>query len=395
MLFRRSLRTLKFERWKERSLLFFFFFFKGRRLYCIRTGDEPLLIIDIWLQCLPQAVLFIQRSCTSLTWVSVIPTSPSAWSIETLVYFSLCLVAARAEIKRQRFSKTVTRRNTAAAALSVRHTFGVRHNGKKSNLFPFLLRQAVCELACGINVCLCLVVKDSGWIFLFFLWLSVKEIKADLTQDVTSDSLESMILSKSVTMKQTYHTGNTMFLGVQCLKSIIDYSTRKKSCLFYVLSLFNDNNVSIKSLESCIGKAGKKCDFPLEMKSEVSKCLWTTTKCRFLLFLFCKLKSSVFLGFLSSAGERYSTVHCSVWTSNDWEKKASRNCIRECLWGFARWLPVKQNNSALVYNTVDHAPGSETEEKKKKSHALQRLKDENSNQIILVSRAHTNKTHHP
>lgn len=54
----------------------------------------------------------------------------------------------------------------------------------------------------------------------------------------------------------------------------------------------------------------------------------------------------------------------SVWTSNDEGPKADRNCIRECLCGFARWLPVKQNNSASVYNTVDHALGRATERKK-------------------------------
>lgn len=47
-----------------------------------------------------------------------------------------------------------------------------------------------------------------------FLLLSVEKIKADLTQVVTSDSLEWRILNKSVTVKQTYQTGNTMFSEV-------------------------------------------------------------------------------------------------------------------------------------------------------------------------------------
>lgn len=39
--------------------------------------------------------------------------------------------------------------------------------------------------------------------------------------------------------------------------------------------------------------------------------------------------------------------------------------------------------------------GESEREREKESHALQRLKDENANQIILVSQAHTKKAQHP
>lgn len=70
----------------------------------------------------------------------------------------------------------------------------------------------------------------------------------------------------------------------------------------------------------------------------------------------CEEKPSIFLEWQCCAR--------SVWTSNDGGAKADRNCIRECLWGFARWLPLKQNNSTSVYNTVDHALGRAMERKK-------------------------------
>lgn len=53
-------------------------------------------------------------------------------------------------------------------------------------------------------------------------------------------------------------------------------------------------------------------------------------------------------------------------TSNVWEKKAEAALGIICE-VFARWLPVKQNNLALVCRAVDHALGRKKEKKTSKT----------------------------
>lgn len=177
-----------------------------------------------------------------------------------------------------------------------------------------------------------------------FLWLSVNEIKADLNQDAASDSLLEFI--------QICGRAKKCPLLYFCSSPWNHPPKKKKKEIKFLYCAAALNSLKTNQMSPAA--------FDTKRRLHLTRVLWS--------------KSSRFLESDSVANpvcEHQMTAAGGRGGEGE-AVKADWNCIRECLWGFARWLPGKQNNSA-VHNTVDRAW----------SRALQSTRDENLHQINL------------